>query len=252
MELIGVHSQSVKIWKTELRLLDHSDFIPDIILELDDQILIIEIQSTKITELFLKRALVYVGIVNRKKKVNKIVNLVVLSTAEESHVEKYPFSENSVFSFRVVNLRDFDENAIITDVEPKIEKNSEIDGKSLVLYALIPMIVEKDRVNYINKVVHNLLRLRNSTISLKSLAFGIEWLIVDKFVDNEEDRNILCDCLGDRMRLIDEYGERKQQKGVIIGMKEILAWFIDNGFSVEAISSMTGKSVDFINDILGS
>ena len=75
---------------------------------------------------------------------------------------------------------------------------------------------------------------------------------MDKFVDNEEDRNILCDCLGDRMRLIDEYGERKQQKGVIIGMKEILAWFIDNGFSVEAISSMTGKSVDFINDILGS
>ena len=50
------------------------------------------------------------------------------------------------------------------------------------------------------------------------------------------------------MRLIEEYGERKRRKG----MKEILTQFVDNGFSVESISSMTGKSVDFITDILES
>ena len=49
--------------------------------------------------------------------------------------------------------------------------------------------------------------------SINALTFGIEWLIVDKFVGDEQTRNLLCDALGDRMSLIHEYGGIKKIKG---------------------------------------
>lgn len=256
LEIIDVETVKVKIWTKELRLLDPKDYIPDIILELDFENLIIELQSTRVDDDFSKRALTYVAIANRDKDNDKIVNLIVLTTAEESKTISYKFSDDSVFTFRIVNLKDLDADEIIDAVEPKIQKGLEIEGKELVLYSLIPMIVDRDMEKYINRVVNNLLQLRSSTVSLKNLAYGIEWLIVDKFVTDEEDRNILCDALGDRMSLIYEYGERKENKGRREGrregIKEILEGLINSGTSLAEISQKTGKSVNELTEILQS
>ena len=54
------------------------------------------------------------------------------------------------------------------------------------------------------------MELKGLTGSIKALTFGIEWLIVDKFVKDEQTRNILCDALGDRMSLIHEYARNKE------------------------------------------
>jgi predicted transposase YdaD len=179
-----------------------------------------------------------------------------LTTAEESKIIHYKFSDDSVFTYRIVNLKDLDTDDIINTVEPKIKKGLKIEGKELVLYALIPMIVDEDMEKYIKRVVNNLLQLRNSTVSLKNLAYGIEWLIVDKFITNEEDRNIICDALGDRMSLIYEYGERKENNGRIEGrregIKEIINGFLNSGTSLNEISQKTGKSVEELTEILQS
>ena len=37
---------------------------------------------------------------------------------------------------------------------------------------------------------------------------------------DEEKKNIFCDLLGDKMSLIHEYGERKEQQGLEMGRKE--------------------------------
>lgn len=76
LEIIDVDTVKVKIWTKELRLLDPKDYIPDIILELDFENLIIELQSTKVDDDFSKRALTYVAIANRDKDNDKIVNLL--------------------------------------------------------------------------------------------------------------------------------------------------------------------------------
>ena len=60
------------------------------------------------------------------------------------------------------------------------------------------------------------------------MVLGIEWLIVDKFVTDEQTRNILCDALGDRMSLIHEYARNKENRIIrnqlLSGMKaEIIA-----------------------------
>ena len=95
----------------------------------------------------------------------------------------------------------------------KIENKVEIKSKELILFALVP-IIEKtgDVEDYIEYVIDTLLDLKGLTPSIKALTYGIEWLIVDKFVGDEQTRNILCDVLGDRMALIHEYARNKVDK----------------------------------------
>ena len=148
-------------------------------------------------------------------------------------------------------LKDLNAEEIIRVVEPKIEKGLEIKAKELALYALIPMIVDEDIEKYIKRVVHNLLQVK-ATDSIKNLSYRIAWLIVDKFVENKEDRQILCDRLGDRMSLIYEYGERKEEDGIKKGMKEILLSFINSGETLPELSQKTGKSIKELEKILNS
>ena len=254
LDIIDVKSVKVKIWTKELRLLDPKDYVPDIILELDFENLIIELQSTPVDDEFSKRGLTYVAVANRDNDNDKEMNLMVLTTAEESKIVYYQFNRESVFAYRVINLNDLDGEEIIKIVEPKITKGEEITGKELALYALVPMIVGKDMEKYIKSVVHNLIQLRHSSESIVNLAFGVEWLIVDKFVKNEEDRNILCDLLGDRMSLIYEYGQRREDEGIKEGKKEgfkdALLCFIKSGMSLSELSQKTGKSVEELKCIL--
>ena len=125
-----------------------------------------------------------------------------------------------------------------------------IDAKELILYALVPMIKGKDMEKYIKRIVHNLLQVTDISESIKNLSYGIEWLIVDKFVKDEEYRNILCDTLGDRMTLIYEYGDRREQRGREEGIKEIILSFINSGTPLSEISQKTGKSIEELNEIL--
>ena len=174
------------------------------------------------------------------------MNLIVLSTAEESKTVRYNFTENSTFEYRVINLKDLDADEIITTVEEKIRKGLKIESEELIKYALVPMIKGKEMEKYITRIVENM------SYSLMILSYGIEWLIIDKFITDEECRNILCDKLGDRMSLIYEYGNRREQKGMKKGMKIIIESLIRSGSSLNEISQKTGMTLTELKKILGS
>ena len=72
---------------------------------------------------------------------------------------------------------------IINNVGSKLLNNEKILGHDLVLYAFLPIIDSKNMQKHIARVVKNLLKLKKASISLKELSFGIEWLIVDKYVE---------------------------------------------------------------------
>ena len=177
LEILNVNTVNVKIWTKELRLLDPKDYIPDIILELDFENLIIELQSTQVDLNFSRRALTYVAVANRNKDNDKQVTLIVLTTAEMSKTIEYHFNENGIFMFDIINLKDLNSDEIINTVENKINENLPIDKNELIQYSLIPMIIGKDMEKYIKRVVHNLLQIKNASESIKNLAYGIEWLI---------------------------------------------------------------------------
>ena len=191
LNIMGKNSKKVKIWTKELRLLDPKDYKPDIIVELDNENLIIELQSTKVNDEFSKRALTFVSITNRDKDNDKEVNLMVLSSAENSKTVHYRYNFQNVFNYDVVGLEDLDVKQIINNVEPKIINNDNIIGHDLVLYALLPIIDSRNMEKHIRRVVNNLLKLKYMTISLKELSFGIEWLIVDKYVSDEDVQRII-------------------------------------------------------------
>ena len=246
LDIFDIKTAKVEIWTKELRLLDPKDYVPDIILELDFENLILEAQSTPVDTEFSKRGLTYVAVANRVKENEKDMTLLVLTTAEESKTVQYKFNKDSVFTYRVINLKDLDAEKIINTVEPKIKKGLEIESEELVQYSLVPMIIGKDMEKYISRIVHNLLQVDNVSQSVKNLSYGIEWLIVDKFVEDKENRNILCDVLGERMSLIYEYGNRREKEG----MKEIINNFLQTGTTLQEISQKTGKSKQELKEIL--
>ena len=57
-------------------------------------------------------------------------------------------------------------------------------------------------------------------------------VIVDKYVTDEEERNILCDALGDKMSLIHEYGKRKEENG----KREVIIDLFKSGMTAKEIS----------------
>ena len=250
---MGKKSKTVKIWTKELRLLDPKDYRPDIIVELDCENLIIELQSRNVDDDFSARALTYVSITNRDKDNDKEVGLMVLSSSEKTKTVRYRYGSKNVFEYDVIGLSDLDACEIINNVEQKILNNEKIRGHDLVLYALLPIIDSENMQEHINRVVNNLLKLKKLSISLKELSFGIEWLIVDKYVEDEEQRNIFCDALGDKMSLIHEYGERKEQQGIEQGIEEgrgsVIVGFLKSGMSAEEISGRIGMPLEDVLEI---
>lgn len=249
LDIMGKKSEKVHVWTKELRLIDPKDFKPDIILELDFENLIIELQSKKVDDEFSARGLTYVAVTNREKENHKEVNLMVLSSAEDSKTKHYRYNSQNVFNYDVVGLNELDGDEIINTVEAKIKKHEPISAKELVLYSLVPIIKRDELEIYIQQVVNNLLELKNINTSIKNLSYGIAWLTVDKYVSNEEKRNILCDALGDNMSLIHEYGERKEQKGKEEGKIEVIISFLESGMSVEEISDRLKEPLEEIQKI---
>ena len=263
IDIMGIKSKKVKIMTTELRQLDPTTFIPDIILELDDEIRIIELQSVKVGRKHHQRFFIYLAIsVYKFDDIGKEVNLSVFTTAEESKKITYSINKDNDFTYEVISLADYDSEEIINTIKDKIKNNVEITRKELLLFSLVPIIEKTGHVeNYVEYVVNTLIDLKGLTPSIKALAYGIEWLIVDKFVKDEQTRNILCDLLGERMSLIHEYGKNKENKGFSRGIsrgisrgvsrteERIVRNLLDAGNSPQKIANETKIPLSRVNAI---
>jgi len=97
-------------------------------------------------------------------------------------------------------------------------------------------MVQSLKMEYVEYVVNALLDLNDLAPSIKALVFGIEWLIVDKFVSDDLTRNILRDVLGERMSLIQEYGRDKERKGISKGEDNLIRNQLKSGMRAEVIA----------------
>ena len=247
LDIMGKKSKKIKIMTKELRQLDPKTFVPDIILELDDEILIIELQSTKVSKRHHQRFHIYVAISDYNfDEMGKEVNLCVFTTGECSRKISYYVNRDNDFNYEVISLAEYDSEEIINTIKYKVENNVEITGKELILFALVPIIEKTEDIgDRIDFVVDTLIDLKELAPSIKALAYGIEWLIVDKFVEDELTRNILCDKLGDRMTLIDEYARNREKKGE----NNIIKNQLKSGMSAEVIAEAAGVSLSRVKDI---
>ncbi|WP_067041091.1 hypothetical protein [Methanobrevibacter sp. YE315] len=173
LEIMGKKSERTKVWTKELRHIDPTNFKPDLILELDNENLIIEFQSTNVNEEFSKRAHSYVAITDQNKKNNKEVNLSVLSTAEDSKIIEYKYNKLNVFKYEIEGLNNLYSEEIINNVKTKLKNKEKLHGRYVILLSLVPLSKKgKNIVEYIYRVNKNSIQIKRfDSISKRSIIW---------------------------------------------------------------------------------
>lgn len=163
----------------------------------------------------------YIAIVDYAKQNNKSILLIVFSTAEKTKIKQYKLNKDCVFTIPIISLKDFDGDEIINNIENKIKNNTKITRRELIYLSLAPFMSSiKTLDEQIEKTVQTLDKIRNSAKSAKNFAFGIEFLIVDKFIKETSRRKRLRNILRDNMRLMEEYGQERYDEGYEKGIKK--------------------------------
>ena len=250
LEILGIESEKVKVWTKELRHIDPTNFRPDLILQLDNENLIVEFQSTPVDDKFSRRAHSYVAITDQHKKNDKEVNLAVLSTAEDSKIVEYKYNKLNSFRYVVVGLNDLDTGQIINTVENKLKDKKIPTSREVILLSLVPLSKKGSNIGvYIDRVVKLISKLKNLTISQLNWALGILWLTTDKFVKDALERSSICAMLGDKMSLMHEYGEDKYEKGMEQREEQIIVNWLKSGDGPEIIAQKSEIPLDKVLEI---
>ena len=254
LKRINIKSKKKKLNPTEIRYIDVAILIADIIIELDNIILIIEFQSTNVDSNDKNWFLAYYSVVNFKKKTKKEVKLVVISTAEKSKRITHIIDDIITFKFDIYSMMDEDGDAIINNIENKIENNEKITDEELIDLSLVPVMGSKNtQEKQIEKSVKLILSINLENSKVKNLIRSIAYLLADKFLEDGDNKTILCDALGGKMSAVYDYGQRKKKEGIEEGIKEtsekMALYMIKKGESDEEIVKETELSLEEIKKL---
>ena len=81
------------------------------------------------------------------------------------------------------------------------------------------MTLETTLEEHLEKTVQTLNKLRNSIKEESKFVFTLVWMLVDKFIADDEMRKRLSNILSDNMRLLEECMQRKYDEGKQEGEK---------------------------------
>ena len=211
---IDFESENLTYNPTELVELDPKIYKTDMILELDHLIVLTEFQSTIVKTIDEKLYRLYTALVDYAKRNNKPLILIVISTAEKTKIKEYKINKDCVFTIPIVSLKDFDGDKIINNIENKIKNNQKITSHEMLNLALAPFMSSKKPLDkQIEKTVKTLDEVRKSMKCSSDFVFGIELLIVEKFIKNERQHKKLTNILMDTMKIIDEWRQEDYENG---------------------------------------
>lgn len=218
---IDFESENLTYNPTELVELDPKIYKTDMILELDHLIVLTEFQSTIVKTIDEKRYRLYTALVDYAKRNNKPLILIVISTAEKTKIKQYKINKDCVFTIPIISLKDFDGDKIINNIENKIKNNQKITRHEMLNLALAPFMSSKKPLDkQIEKTVKTLDEVRKSMKCSSDFVFGIELLIVEKFIKNERQHKKLTNILRDTMKIIDEWRQEDYENGKKEGKEE--------------------------------
>ena len=251
---IDFESENLTYNPTELVELDPKIYKTDMILELDHLIVLTEFQSTIVKTPDEKRYRLYTALVDYAKRNNKPIILIVISTAEKTKIKQYKINKDCVFIIPIVSLKDFDGDKIINNIENKIKNNQKITRHEMLNLALAPfMSSKKPLTKQIEKTVKTLDEVRKSMKCSSDFVFGIELLIVEKFIKNERQHKKLTNILRDTMKIIDEWRQEDYENGKQQGKEEekinTAKNMLKENYTVKQISKITQLNIESIKQI---
>lgn len=251
---IDFKSENLTYNPTELIELDPKIYKTDMILELDHLIVLTEFQSTIVKTIDEKRYRLYTALVDYAKRNNKPLILIVISTAEKTKIKQYKINKDCVFTIPIVSLKDFDGDKIINNIENKIKNNQKITRHEMLNLALAPFMSSKKPLNkQIEKTVKTLDEVRKSMKCSSDFVFGIELLIVEKFIKNERQHKKLTNILRDTMKIIDEWRQEDYENGKQEGKEEekinTAKNMLKENYTIKQIAKITQLNIESIKQI---
>lgn len=251
---IDFESENLTYNPTELVELDPKIYKTDMILELDHLIVLTEFQSTIVKTIDEKRYRLYTALVDYAKRNNKPLILIVISTAEKTKIKEYKINKDCVFTIPIVSLKDFDGDKIINNIENKIKNNQKITSHEMLNLALAPFMSSKKQLDkQIEKTVKTLDEVRKSMKCSSDFVFGIELLIVEKFIKNERQHKKLTNILRDTMKIIDEWRQEDYENGKQEGKEEekinTAKNMLKENYTIKQIAKITQLNIESIKQI---
>lgn len=251
---IDFKSENLTYNPTELIELDPKIYKTDMILELDHLIVLTEFQSTIVKTPDEKRYRLYTALVDYAKRNNKPLILIVISTAEKTKIKQYKINKDCVFTIPIVSLKDFDGDKIINNIENKIKNNQKITRHEMLNLALAPFMSSKKPLDkQIEKTVKTLDEVRKSMKCSSDFVFGIELLIVEKFIKNERQHKKLTNILRDTMKIIDEWRQEDYENGKKEGKEEekinTAKNMLKENYTIKQIATITQLNIESIKQI---
>lgn len=251
---IDFKSENLTYNPTELIELDPKIYKTDMILELDHLIVLTEFQSTIVKTIDEKRYRLYTALVDYAKRNNKPIMLIVISTAEKTKIKQYKINKDCVFTIPIVSLKDFDGDKIINNIENKIKNNQKITRHEMLNLALAPFMSSKKPLDkQIEKTVKTLDEVRKSMKCSSDFVFGIELLIVEKFIKNERQHKKLTNILRDTMKIIDEWRQEDYENGKKEGKEEekinTAKNMLKENYTIKQIATITQLNIESIKQI---
>lgn len=251
---IDFESENLTYNPTELVELDPKIYKTDMILELDHLIVLTEFQSTIVKTIDEKRYRLYTALVDYAKRNNKPLILIVISTAEKTKIKEYKINKDCVFTIPIVSLKDFDGDKIINNIENKIKNNQKITSHEMLNLALAPFMSSKKPLDkQIEKTVKTLDEVRKSMKCSSDFVFGIELLIVEKFIKNERQHKKLTNILRDTMKIIDEWRQEDYKNGKQEGKEEekinTAKNMLKENYTIKQIAKITQLNIESIKQI---
>lgn len=251
---IDFKSENLTYNPTELVELDPKIYKTNMILELDHLIVLTEFQSTIVKTPDEKRYRLYTALVDYAKRNNKPLILIVISTAEKTKIKQYKINKDCVFTIPIVSLKDFDGDKIINNIENKIKNNQKITRHEMLNLALAPFMSSKKPLDkQIEKTVKTLDEVRKSMKCSSDFVFGIELLIVEKFIKNERQHKKLTNILRDTMKIIDEWRQEDYENGKKEGKEEekinTAKNMLKENYTIKQIATITQLNIESIKQI---
>lgn len=247
---IDFESKNLTYNPTELIELDPKIYKTDMILELDHLIVLTEFQSTIVKTPDEKRYRLYTALVDYAKRNNKPIILIVISTAEKTKINEYKINKDCVFTIPIVSLKDFDGDKIINNIENKIKNNQKITRHEMLNLALAPFMSSKKPLNkQIEKTVKTLDEVRKSMKCSSDFVFGIELLIVEKFIKNERQHKKLTNILRDTMKIIDEWRQEDYENGKEEEKINTAKNMLKENYTIKQIATITQLNIESIKQI---
>lgn len=221
--------------------------------------LIMEIQTTKVTEEKLESIIDYILYV--KKNHNKNVRFGLIHASNKKNIVEYEFkiSEELILKPLVYTFTEEDGDEILNSLKNKIENNEKLTEEDINDLSLISLYPTKQTAEILQIETAKLIpKIKN--LSKKEIDSIIQMhLILVTKVKSKEIRENIIRCLSMKKKSalqeakemwIEEGIEKGREKGIEEQNKTFIKKLKDKGLSTKEISNLTDYPIETINILL--